>query len=107
MLAGQHRVAAAKELGFETYHANVFYSDSLTDADRLLLQWNQNLESKSGDLSQAIKQIEDYLKKNTGTGHAEIAPFLHNIFSKTSSPQSTNWAQKFIVLAKFPRSVLS
>jgi hypothetical protein len=89
-------------LGHEKYFAQVYYSGELTDADRLLLQWNQTLISKSGDLSQAVTQIEVYCRNNNNAKHSDIAPFLNLIFKKNTT-ESTNWAQKYIVAARFPR----
>jgi hypothetical protein len=90
-------------MGYTKYFAQVHFTEELTEADRLLLMWNQTLISKSGDLSQAVSQIEIFCSKNIGAKHAEIAPFLDLIFKRKSAAESTNWAQKYIIAAEFPR----
>jgi len=107
LLAGQHRIAAAKELNWKNYMAAIYYSDDLTAKDRLILQWNQSLKSKEGDLSQAIKQLESYIQQNPGTNFGSILPFMELVFRKgIKTTSTTNWTQKYIVAAKFPDSYI-
>ena len=89
-------------MGYKKYFAQVYFSEELTEDDRLLLMWNRSTIAKSGDLSQAVTQIEEYCRKNTNAKHSDIAPFLNLIFKKNTT-ESTNWAQKYIVAARFPR----
>jgi hypothetical protein len=90
-------------MGYKKYFAQVYFSEELTEDDRLLLMWNRSTISKSGDLSQAVTQIEIFCSKNINAKHADIAPFLNLIFKKSTTAESTNWAQKYIVAAEFPR----